>query len=420
VTDVTKHLPSIIPWHATIEDQTLEIDLPNPLSPAGNLPDIRGRYDPGNVVFSAPQGLASRHVALLNAHGFTAWLAAFRDPLVPGGATWIAWDIEVEASETPIHSSAVGPLIYQTFGSPLFVHRLVADTLIAGATDCVVAPDPFGHLDYYESLLKMFGLRAPWCVDIKYRRLTILPGKPDDLALLSWNVRGNMFALRAFPHLRPLAAYNASDVMHVQENEPLFAWESGSLLSGGHDQEGRSVCLHCTFAVGESFRTRTTGWKSNALDLPAQNTTVIEPISNPAHFDVFLCHNSTDKPEVKKIGRILMERGLQPWLDEWDLRPGFPWQTALEDQIRNIGAAAVFVGSSCVGPWQHQELAAFIREFVRRGCPVIPVILQSCRGSPQLPVFLSGMTWVDFRESQPDPVERLIWGVTGSNPNLNR
>jgi hypothetical protein len=24
------------------------------------------------------------------------------------------------------------------------------------------------------------------------------------------------------------------------------------------------------------------------------------------------------------------------------------------------------------------------------------------------------MTWVDFRLSDPDPVERLVWGITGA------
>ncbi len=59
------------------------------------------------------------------------------------------------------------------------------------------------------------------------------------------------------------------------------------------------------------------------------------------------------------------------------------------------------------------ELEAFLREFTRRGCPVIPVILAGAPGTPQLPIFLQGMTWVDFRKQDPDPVTRLIWGITG-------
>jgi hypothetical protein len=70
-----------------------------------------------------------------------------------------------------------------------------------------------------------------------------------------------------------------------------------------------------------------------------------------------------------------------------------------------------------VGPWQEQELYGFLREFASRQSPVIPVLLQDSPKKPQLPVFLRGMTWVDFRVTDPDPLSRLIWGITGRRPD---
>ena len=133
-------------------------------------------------------------------------------------------------------------------------------------------------------------------------------------------------------------------------------------------------------------------------------------------FDVFLCHNSQDKSEVIDIGFKLKERGLNPWLDEWELQPGLPWQRELERQIQNIKSAAVFVGESGIGPWQQMEIEAYLRRFVRQGCPVIPVLLSNAPNQPDLPIFLEGMTWVNFRRSRPEPMERLIWGITGIKP----
>lgn len=130
-------------------------------------------------------------------------------------------------------------------------------------------------------------------------------------------------------------------------------------------------------------------------------------------YDVFLCHNNKDKALVKRVGAKLREHGILPWLDEWELRPGIPWQKILEHQIQNVKAAAVFVGENGVGPWQDMEQAAFIRQFVQRECPVIPVVLPNCKQPPQLPYFLSGMTWVDFHKTTPDPLQQLIWGITG-------
>ena len=135
-------------------------------------------------------------------------------------------------------------------------------------------------------------------------------------------------------------------------------------------------------------------------------------------FDVFLCHNSEDKPQVKEIGEKLKEYSLKPWLDIWELRPGHSWQDILEEKIEEIHAAAVFVGKNGFGPWQKQELKAYLREFVNRNCPVIPILLSDTPEKPQLPLFLRGLTWVDFRTSDPDPMDQLIWGITGKKPQL--
>ncbi len=83
-----------------------------------------------------------------------------------------------------------------------------------------------------------------------------------------------------------------------------------------------------------------------------------------------------------------------------------------EHQIENIRCAAVFIGASGVGLWQEQEMYGFLREFVRRKAPVIPVVLADAPSVPALPLFLRAMTWVDFRANDPDPFDRLLWGVT--------
>ncbi len=148
----------------------------------------------------------------------------------------------------------------------------------------------------------------------------------------------------------------------------------------------------------------------------AAASTVLRGKEEVAEFDVFLCHNSEDKPAVRDLAQQLRERGLRPWLDERELRPGLPWQRVLEEQIQSIPAAAVIIGSH-VGPWQDQELAAFMRQFVRRRCPVIPVLLPGAE-RPELPAFLDGMTLVDLAASDPDPLDQLEWGITGRHPDL--
>ncbi len=91
----------------------------------------------------------------------------------------------------------------------------------------------------------------------------------------------------------------------------------------------------------------------------------------------------------------------------------FALATTLEEQIEHIKTAAVFVGKDGIGPWQHMELEAFLREFVSRGCPVIPVLLDYAPEKPQLPIFLRGMTWVDFRKTDAEPMENSSLGYYG-------
>src|SRR5215216_647093 len=47
-------------------------------------------------------------------------------------------------------------------------------------------------------------------------------------------------------------------------------------------------------------------------------------------FDVFLCHNSNDKPAIRQINNVLKDAGISTWFDEEQLPPGIPWQPQLE------------------------------------------------------------------------------------------
>ena len=128
----------------------------------------------------------------------------------------------------------------------------------------------------------------------------------------------------------------------------------------------------------------------------------------------FLCHNSNDKPVVRRLAKNLKSRGVEVWFDEWDLVPGQPWQQALEDSIGEIGCAIILVGDAGIGPWADVELRAFLEEFVRRGISIIPVVLPNSKKIPELPIFLKQFTWVDLRKGlRKEGMERLMWGITG-------
>lgn len=54
---------------------------------------------------------------------------------------------------------------------------------------------------------------------------------------------------------------------------------------------------------------------------------------------------------IKKTGNNLIKRGIQPCLDEWEIKPGQIWQDVIAEQIENIKSAAVFISPNGPRPW---------------------------------------------------------------------
>ncbi len=137
-----------------------------------------------------------------------------------------------------------------------------------------------------------------------------------------------------------------------------------------------------------------------------------------SQFDVFLCHNSQEKSQVEKIREQLRAQGIFAWLDKYDFEPFRPWQKQLDEIMPRIKATAIFLGSSGVGPWQDLEVQGFLQEFVERDLRMGLVILPDCPDEliQKIPRFLKTTHYVDFRQSNPDPMHQLIWGITGRKP----
>jgi hypothetical protein len=143
-------------------------------------------------------------------------------------------------------------------------------------------------------------------------------------------------------------------------------------------------------------------------------------------YDVFLSHNSKDKPNVEIIAeRLEDDVGLKPFLDIWNLVPGDPWQEDLEEALDNSRTVAIFLGPSGISGWHNEEmraaLSARVNDKTRR---VIPVLLPGATMPEEgtLPTFLKRLTWVDFRNGLDDEnaFHRLVSGITGKPPGRRK
>lgn len=141
--------------------------------------------------------------------------------------------------------------------------------------------------------------------------------------------------------------------------------------------------------------------------------------TEPKAFDVFLCHNNVDKPEVIKIANELAKHGIKAWLDKNDIEPGGDWQDAIDQQIDAVDAAVIFIGDSGLGPWQKEEIKSFLNQYVTRKCRVIPVFLPSVQVTPKLPNVLKNFHFVDFRQTDPNPLQQLLRGIKGKKTKVS-
>ncbi len=138
-------------------------------------------------------------------------------------------------------------------------------------------------------------------------------------------------------------------------------------------------------------------------------------------FDVFLAHNSQDKPQIEVIAEELRQRGLKPWLDNWHLPPGRRFIQEIEQVLPKTKSVAVFVGESGIGPWQDQEIHVILDLFAKKKRPVVPVLLPGIEEAPELPLFLRQFKWVCFTNKIDDrkTMDELVWGITGKHPRRN-
>ncbi len=138
--------------------------------------------------------------------------------------------------------------------------------------------------------------------------------------------------------------------------------------------------------------------------------TTITQRRKDAAFDVFLCHNSQDKPAVRELAQNLNDLGLLAWIDEARLLPGDVVQEKLERAIRRAGAVIVCIGPHGLGHWKQVEYHSVYERLIDLSendgdsgfrtsdqLRVIPVLLPGAEVK-QIPAFLKRHVRVDLRK----------------------
>jgi len=217
---------------------------------------------------------------------------------------------------------------------------------------------------------------------------------------------------------------NMQDVDDIVRSCRLFPNGIERLLEAVNYYEGNSLLWQRVQEAGRKMLSKTS--VTPAPPPPTAASTPTGPKQRKSrseyNYDVFLIHNSSDKPLVEKLAvRLEDEWGLKPFLDKWRLVPGEGWVEALEDALDRSATYAVFLGPHGLGPWATEEMRAALNKCVSdRSRRVIPVLLPGAnpKDDETLSGFLGGLTWVNFRGGIDDDeaFRLLVAGIIGAQP----
>ena len=97
-------------------------------------------------------------------------------------------------------------------------------------------------------------------------------------------------------------------------------------------------------------------------------------------FDVFLSHNSQDKPRVRRLAERLKSAGLRVWFDEWNIRPGEIIALKVDEGLEQSRVLLLCVSANALASgWVALERSTAIhRDPSNEGRRFIPLLLSDC------------------------------------------
>lgn len=100
--------------------------------------------------------------------------------------------------------------------------------------------------------------------------------------------------------------------------------------------------------------------------------------SRDAEYDAFICHSSENKADfVKPLAELLHDKGLQIWLDDWEIVPGDSLQQSIDTGISKSGKGVIVLSESFIEKeWAKRELSGFTsRNIYEDDNVIIPIWL---------------------------------------------
>jgi hypothetical protein len=139
----------------------------------------------------------------------------------------------------------------------------------------------------------------------------------------------------------------------------------------------------------------------------------------------FLCHATPDKDiYVAPFAKYLSSKGIDPWVDDWEINPGDSLLTKVESGIGDADYFLPFLSPrSANRPWVRSEIEMAVTRKMLNKLRIIPVLIGV--GFQDIPLFLQTILGVkvEGEEGIPAAAQRIvdtIYGVSAKPPIADR
>jgi hypothetical protein len=118
---------------------------------------------------------------------------------------------------------------------------------------------------------------------------------------------------------------------------------------------------------------------------------------------IFISHSGADREWVRDFAASLKAHGSEVWLDEWQVRPGEPWQQALENGLRGSDIVAFIVTPDSI---RRPNFLFEMGAAIGMGKRAVPIVAKDVPAS-DVP-FLLRTRMALLKESPEDTAMRLL------------
>lgn len=125
---------------------------------------------------------------------------------------------------------------------------------------------------------------------------------------------------------------------------------------------------------------------------------------------VFISYSHEDKDFATNLAVQLVRHKAKVWIDQWELHVGDSIIDRIQSAIQGADALLIILSKTSVSSeWCKKEISSgLLRELEEKRVVVLPAIIENC----EIPLFLRGKLYADFRKSFDDGIKAVLDAIS--------